>query len=86
MADWRKTCIPDRRELKAVIPAHCFQINERLAFTRLACLLSMTIGFGMIAHLMIPREWNSLPFWFAYAVVNGTVATGLWVVAHECAN
>jgi fatty acid desaturase len=76
--------IPDRRELMAVIPAHCFHINDRLAFTRLACLLLMTIGIGTIAHLAIPMRWAFTPFWIAYAAVNGTVATGLWVLAHEC--
>lgn len=76
--------IPDRRELKAVIPAHCFVINERLAFTRLACALLMTVGIGIVAHLAIPRQWTFAPLWIAYAVLNGTVATGLWVIAHEC--
>ena len=68
----------------AVIPAHCFHINERLAFTRLALRLLMTIGIGMSAHLAIPQEWTFAPLWIAYAAINGTVATGLWVVAHEC--
>ena len=25
-----------------------------------------------------------MPLWIAYAVVTGTVAMGLWVLAHEC--
>jgi fatty acid desaturase len=77
-------CIPDRREIMAAIPAHCFHINERAAFTRLACLLMMTIGIGAIAHFAVPKEWALAPVWIAYAAVTGTVATGLWVLAHEC--
>ena len=75
---------PDRRELMTVIPAVCFDINERVAFTRLACLLILTTGIGAFAHLAVPKESVFAPFWIVYAVVNGTVATGLWVLAHEC--
>jgi fatty acid desaturase len=77
-------CVPDRRELMEVIPAHCFDINERIAFTRLGCLLLLTLGFGLAAHLAVPKEWAFAPFWITYAAVNGTIANGLWVLAHEC--
>lgn len=30
------------------------------------------------------KQLAMLPAWIAYAVVCGTVATGAWVVAHEC--
>ena len=75
---------PDRRELMAVIPARCFDIDERVAFARLACALLMTIGIGAISYLAIPKEWAFTPLWILYAAVNGTAATGLWVLAHEC--
>jgi hypothetical protein len=48
--------IPDRSELMEVIPAQCFQINERIAFTRLACLLFLTIGSGVIAYIAMPHS------------------------------
>ncbi len=76
--------IPDRRELMTVIPAHCFETNERVAFRRLASLLMMTIGLGVAAYLAIPKAWAFAPFWIVYAAVNGTIANGLWVLAHEC--
>jgi fatty acid desaturase len=32
-----------------------------------------------------PYAWLAFwPAWFAYAAVTGTIATGCWVVAHEC--
>jgi fatty acid desaturase len=76
--------LPDRRELMEVIPAHCFEINDRVAFTRLGLLLILSIGFGAAAYFAIPKQWAFAPFWIAYAVINGTIANGLWVLAHEC--
>merc|ERR1719253_2231196 len=32
----------------------------------------------------IPLKWAFAPVWALYAYVTGTVATGCWVVAHEC--
>lgn len=25
-----------------------------------------------------------LPLWIIYAIINGTIATGVWVLGHEC--
>ena len=36
------------------------------------------------AGLTIPLHAAFLPLWLCYAVVTGTVAMGLWVLAHEC--
>jgi len=33
---------------------------------------------------MNPDNLFTLPFWTAYSAVTGTVAMGLWVLAHEC--
>ena len=34
--------------------------------------------------MTIPLHAAFLPLWLCYAVVTGTVAMGLWVLAHEC--
>jgi len=39
---------------------------------------------GYIAHHLIPYSVWGLPFWILYALVNGTIATGVWVLGHEC--
>ena len=38
----------------------------------------------MAAGLLIPLQAAFLPLWLGYAAVTGTVAMGLWVLAHEC--
>jgi len=37
-----------------------------------------------VGRLLIPFTWMAIPLWLVYAVITGTVATGMWVVAHEC--
>jgi len=32
----------------------------------------------------IPQEWMYAPVWLAYGFITGTIATGCWVIAHEC--
>lgn len=39
----------------------------------------MTLMAGYIAHIFIPYTLTALPFWIIYAIINGTIATGLWV-------
>lgn len=46
--------------------------------------LSSILAVGVLAHYVIPLEWWALPIWVLYACVNGTIATGLWVLGHEC--
>ena len=44
----------------------------------------LTVGVGLLAWRFIPLTLQWTPVWLAYAYVNGTIATGIWVVAHEC--
>lgn len=46
--------------------------------------LSLTLATAYLAYNVIPLEAAYIPVWMAYAVVNGTIATGLWVLGHEC--
>ncbi|CAM9439506.1 unnamed protein product [Chrysoparadoxa australica] len=48
-----------------------------------ALSVAMTLGSGALGTL-IPMKALWLPVWAAYAAATGTIATGCWVVAHEC--
>ena len=74
---------PTRAEIRAIIPEDCrtpdpLRSGAYLAFS--TGLLAVVVLIG----LQIPMSWMWLPVWLAYSVVAGTVATGLWVLAHEC--
>ena len=47
-----------------------------------ALFLGGADGWGALRRVTPPALL--LPLWVAYAWVMGTVATGVWVVAHEC--
>lgn len=47
----------------------------------------MSIGLSILAYgvgTQIPTQLWAAPLWLIYGVVTGTVAMGLWVIAHEC--
>jgi omega-6 fatty acid desaturase (delta-12 desaturase) len=46
--------------------------------------LVLTLGCGLTAFYFLPLTWAWLPVWIGYAIVTGTIATGCWVIAHEC--
>jgi omega-6 fatty acid desaturase (delta-12 desaturase) len=66
------------------IPPHCFQKNTPLSLFYAALSTAMTLGCVAAAAAFLPLQAAYLPMWLAYACVTGTVATGCWVVAHEC--
>ena len=37
-----------------------------------------------LAMLFVPLTLTMLPVWILYAIVTGTVWTGVWVLGHEC--
>ena len=39
---------------------------------------------GYFANILYPYTLNALPFWIIYAIINGTIAFGLWILGHEC--
>ena len=49
------------------------------AFQSVTC----TAACAALAPL-IPLRWAFAPIWLAYGAATGTVATGMWVIAHEC--
>ena len=74
-------------DVRKVIPEDCFKSDTLRGLGYLSISLAGTalctaVGAAMLGAIGTPL-W-SLPIWSAYAAVTGTVAMGLWVLAHEC--
>lgn len=72
-----------RAQLKAAIPAHCFERSHLRSFTFLtANLLLVWMCYRSIALF----EGSALAWlgWPVYWFVQGVLCTGIWVLAHEC--
>jgi omega-6 fatty acid desaturase (delta-12 desaturase) len=72
--------------LRAAVPPHCFVRSTLRSFSFLAfdCLLAAAIFLALWKARSVAPPAALLPLWLAYAVVQGTVCTGIWVLAHEC--
>mmetsp|Transcript_10636 Transcript_10636/g.21998 ORF Transcript_10636/g.21998 Transcript_10636/m.21998 type:complete len:474 (-) Transcript_10636:50-1471(-) len=78
------TSYPTKREVLAAIPKECFKRDTVKSMSYAIFSTSLTLALGVGAYALIPLKLAFLPVWALYAVVTGTVATGSWVVAHEC--
>lgn len=76
--------LPTTAEVKAAIPSECFDRSFAKSLPYAVMSVVLTIGLGVLAWQFIPLTWQWTPLWLAYAYANGTTATGVWVVAHEC--
>lgn len=76
--------IPSTAEVKAAIPSECFERSLGKSLMYAAFSVGLTLLLGALALMFIPLSWSWAPAWLLYAYVNGTVAVGVWVVAHEC--
>jgi fatty acid desaturase len=74
---------PTRKEVFQAIPEHCFKRNTAKSMFYAVISTAMTLACGW-AGWQIPLTMAMAPVWFLYAMVTGCVATGMWVVAHEC--
>ena len=79
---------PKANELRAVIPADCFEPETAKSLGYLSVSMAGTaactaIGLQML-NILPPENLLTLPIWTAYSAITGTVAMGLWVLAHEC--
>jgi omega-6 fatty acid desaturase (delta-12 desaturase) len=79
---------PKANELRSVIPADCFEPDTATSLGYLSVSLLGTatctaVGVNMLS-LLNPDNPFTWPIWAAYSAVTGTVAMGLWVLAHEC--
>lgn len=73
-------------DLKKAIPAHCFERSTLRSSMYTVIDLAMVAAVYMIATTVIPASPAILQpiLWPIYWVIQGGVATGLWVIAHEC--
>lgn len=74
---------PSQAEVLRSIPKHCMEKNTAKSMAYAATSVALTLGCLAVGHL-IPLKLAFLPVWMLYAAVTGTVATGCWVIAHEC--
>ena len=82
--DFSPAHIPTLAEVKSEIPAECFERSFARSLPYAVMSVVLTVGVGLLAWRFIPLTLQWTPVWLAYAYVNGTIATGIWVVAHEC--
>ena len=76
--------LPSKAEVLAAIPEECFKKDTAKSMGYAIIGVAMTAMCAIFAYNFIPLTVAAIPAWIAYAVVTGTVATGPWVVAHEC--
>lgn len=85
---WKDSDFPKAKDLKAVIPKDCFEPETKTSMKYLSVSVVGTTLCSLFGARMLsvfnPSRLVNLPFWTAYSCVTGTVAMGLWVLAHEC--
>lgn len=79
---------PKTSEVRRVIPKDCFKPDTMkslgyLSVSTIGTAICTAIGISALS-ILPPTNLLTLPFWTAYSAVTGTVAMGLWVLAHEC--
>lgn len=86
--EWTDDDFPSALELRSVIPKDCFEVDTKtslgyLSVSVVATALCTAVGVSLL-NVLPPSNWITAPFWFLYSGITGTVAMGLWVLAHEC--
>ncbi|EFN55499.1 hypothetical protein CHLNCDRAFT_48812 [Chlorella variabilis] len=74
--------------LRKAVPAHCWQRSlwrsSAYLLADLAMLAALVYASTHIDAAPVPAAVRWLALWPAYWFFAGAVATGLWVIAHEC--
>ncbi len=79
-----KASVPTKSELQAVLPPDSFDRHLPTSLRYMAFSIIATVLPGILAWLFVPMTWAWTPVWVAYVLWTGTVACGVWVIAHEC--
>ncbi len=75
------------KTLRDAIPDHCFKKSYVTSFTHLASDIAIISALFYLATWIsspLLPVWAKYVLWPAYWAVQGSVMTGLWVLAHEC--
>lgn len=76
--------LPTKQELANAIPSHCFVRSNLISFSYLLwdiCLVSLGFYIGsFIPKIPTIFQYILWPIWW---VIQGTLMTSLWVLAHE---
>ena len=76
--------IPSRSEVREVVPKRCFSRQTIKSMFYLLQSISIQVIVVAIGLLAIPLNQSMIFVWLIYAIISGTTAMGLWVLAHEC--
>ena len=74
------------KDLRAAIPAHCFERSAVKSLLYLGRDLLLVAAFGYAASFidtLLPEAARYIA-WPVYWYMQGLVLTGVWVLAHEC--
>ncbi|KAI9251036.1 delta-12-fatty acid desaturase [Phascolomyces articulosus] len=74
------------KEIREAIPAHCFHRDTFRSFTYLFndLFIMSTLIYGASYIHTIPTAAIHIALWPLYWFAQGTIAVGLWFIAHEC--
>mmetsp|Transcript_13388 Transcript_13388/g.19146 ORF Transcript_13388/g.19146 Transcript_13388/m.19146 type:complete len:476 (+) Transcript_13388:183-1610(+) len=78
---------PAAKDLTAAIPKECFTPDTATSLGYLSVSVvgtALCTAIGIFMNSQIGTSIFTLPIWTAYSAITGTVAMGLWVLAHEC--
>ncbi|KAK3244899.1 Delta(12)-fatty-acid desaturase [Cymbomonas tetramitiformis] len=75
---------PSKAEVMRCIPRRCFVKETSRSLGHAAVCVAMTLACGVAAYALLPVQLAATPLWILYGALTGTVATGCWVIAHEC--
>ena len=77
------------KDIRAAIPEHCFErsVTRSLSYVLrdiVFLAVNLTLCIKFITPEYIPSEIVRGLLWAGYTFLQGCIATGVWVLAHEC--